>query len=173
MHKEIAIKAADLAIESIGITETDKDNHGPMIKKYLSSVGLPEGYAWCQAMIKYLFIKSAGFLNLKLSDSFLKLDGYCPTWQSYAKKHNLWLSIEDAEDDYTLVKKGYLAYFYSTEKERVYHVEIVLYANEDHVITVGGNTSSSSGLNVNGDGIYKKTRTWKSFGTNGGFFKTY
>ena len=35
MKAEIAIKAADLAVQSIGIVETEgKDNYGEMIKKY-------------------------------------------------------------------------------------------------------------------------------------------
>jgi hypothetical protein len=50
---------------------------------------------------------------------------------------------------------------------------MVISTNEDHVITIGGNTSPGNGVQANGDGVYKRTRTWKSFGEFGGFFKTY
>ena len=173
MKAEIAIKAADLAIQSIGIKEQGGDNRGPMIKKYLASVDLDEGFAWCQAFCHYLYEKAAGFLGEELSDGFKNLNGYTPDNVAYAKKHNLWISVEEAEDDHTLIKKGYMAYFYSPTKKRIFHVEMVISTNEDQVITVGGNTSPGTGVIANGDGVYKRTRTWKSFGEFGGFFKTY
>ena len=46
MQKEIALLAADDAVANIGVTESDKDNFGPAIKKYLESVDIEEGNSW-------------------------------------------------------------------------------------------------------------------------------
>ena len=173
MKAEIAIKAADLAIQSIVIKEQGGDNRGEQIAKYLKSVDIDFPAAWCQAFCHFLYEKAAGFLGEELSEGFKNLNGYTPDNVAYAKKHNLWIPVQDAEDDHTLVKKGYMAYFYSPTKKRIFHVEMVISTNEDQVITVGGNTSPGNGVIANGDGVYKRTRTWKSFGEFGGFFKTY
>lgn len=38
------------AKQYLGQTEKGSNNHGPLVKKFLNAVGLPEGYAWCAAM---------------------------------------------------------------------------------------------------------------------------
>lgn len=174
MKAEIAIKAADLAVQSVGIVETEgKDNYGEMIKKYLASVNLDEGHPWCAAFLKYMFIKSAGFLDEELSEGFLKLDGYTPNWKAYAKKHDIWISIDEAKKDTTKIKKGYPVCFYSAEKERIYHIGIVVSSSETGVLTVEGNTSGGLGVDANGGGVFQKRRSWASLGAQGGFIKVY
>ena len=174
MKSEIAIKAADLAVQSIGIVETEgKDNYGEMIKKYLASVGLKEGHPWCAGFLKYMYIKSAGFLKEELSEGFLDLDGYTPNWKLYAQKNKIWISIEEAKKDPKLVKKGYAACFYSAEKERIYHIGIVISSSTSGVLTVEGNTSGGPGVDANGGGVYQKRRSWTALGSLGGFIKVY
>ncbi len=174
MKAEIAIKAADLAVGSIGIVETEgKDNYGDMIKKYLACVDLDQGHPWCAAFLKYMYIKAAGFLNEVLSDEFLKLDGYTPNWKAYAKKHNIWISVEEAKKNPALVKKGYAVCFYSAEKERIYHIGIVVSSSETGVLTVEGNTSGGPGVDANGGGVFQKRRSWTALGSQGGFIKVY
>lgn len=174
MKAEIAIKAADLAVQSIGIVEEEgKDNHGSMIKKYLDSVDLNEGHPWCAAFLKYMFIKSAGFLEEDLSDGFLDLDGYTPNWKNYAEKHKIWISVDEAKKDHTKIKKGFPVCFYSAEKKRIYHIGIVISANETGVVTVEGNTSGGPGVDANGGGVFQKRRSWTNLGSQGGFIKVY
>lgn len=38
-----------------GAREVGKNNHGPAPKKYLGAVGLPEGHAWCAAMVVWAY----------------------------------------------------------------------------------------------------------------------
>ena len=159
MEKEVAIKAADLAVESIGIKEDEKDNTGPMIKKYLACVDLKEGFAWCAGFLKYMYIKAAGFLNEDLSESFLALDGYTPNWKNYAIKHNIWISIEEAKKDPTLIKKGYPVCFYSSTKDRIYHIGIVISSNSTGVLDVEGNTSGGPGIDANGGGVFQDRKS--------------
>jgi hypothetical protein len=174
MLAEIAIKAADLAVQSIGIKETEgKDNHGEMIKKYLACIGLEEGHPWCAGFLKYMYIKSAGFLDKELSEGFLDLDGYTPNWKLYAQKNKIWISLEEAKKNPKLIKKGYAVCFYSAEKERIYHIGIVISSSETGVLTVEGNTSGGPGVDANGGGVFQKRRSWTSLGAQGGFIKVY
>lgn len=174
MKAEIAIKAADLAVQSVGIVEDEgKDNHGSMIKKYLETVDLDEGHPWCAAFLKYMFIKSAGFLNEELSDGFLSLDGYTPNWKNYAIKHNIWIPVSKAKEDPTLIKKGYPVCFYSSNKKRIYHIGIVVSSADFGVTTAEGNTSGGPGVDANGGGVFLKKRSWTSIGLDGGFIKVY
>lgn len=174
MKAEIALKAADLAVQSIGIVEDQgKDNQGVMISKYLKCVDIDFPAPWCAAFLKYMYIKAAGFLDEELSEEFLKLDGYTPNWKNYAKKHNIWISIEDAKKDPSIVKKGFPVCFYSAEKQRIYHIGIVISSNQSGVLTIEGNTSGGPGVDANGGGVFQKRRSWTSLGIEGGFIKVY
>jgi hypothetical protein len=39
---------------NIGVKEKTGHNDGPIIKKFLNTVGLDEGYSWCAAMVSYV-----------------------------------------------------------------------------------------------------------------------
>lgn len=173
MKKEIAILAADDALANVGVTEDEKDNHGRAIKIYLQTVDLSEGFAWCAAFLKYRFIQAANELNEELSNGFMNLSGYTPDWKNYAQTNNIWLPVEKVKNNPELVKKGYVALFYSEQKGRIYHTGIVISSSKDGFITVEGNTSPGPGIEANGDGVFKKKRTWKMLGTEGGFMRTY
>ena len=173
MQKEIATLAADEAVKNVGVTETDKDNHGPAIKKYLATVGLEEGFAWCAAFLKYRYMNAAEQLDLTLTKSFLKLDGYTPNWEKYAKNNKIWTSVEQAKANPLLVQKGHVALFYSSEKKRIYHCGIVISSNESGVLLVEGNTSGGPGVDANGGGVFLKKRSWTALGIKGGFMRTY
>lgn len=57
----IALKAAQ---EQIGQAEKPKgSNSGPMVDKYLQSVGLKPGFAWCQAFVYWCYEYAADQLN--------------------------------------------------------------------------------------------------------------
>jgi hypothetical protein len=173
MQKEIALLAADDAVANIGVTESSKDNFGPAIKKYLASVGLEEGNAWCCGFAKYRFMNAAEKLDLTLSKEFLKLDGWSPSWKKYAEKHNIWTSVDEAKANPDLIKKGHVVLFYSSEKKRIYHVGIVISSNESGVVTCEGNTSGGPGVDSNGGGVFLKRRSWTALGKFGGFMRTY
>ena len=49
----------DTAVSYFGSKELKKENHGPDIKKFLGSVGLPEGYPYCAAFNSYC-LEAAG-----------------------------------------------------------------------------------------------------------------
>src|SRR3954470_21496878 len=51
---------AELAAARLGIREGGPNNHGPEVKRFLAEVGLPEGYAWCDAFQSYEEHAAAG-----------------------------------------------------------------------------------------------------------------
>lgn len=51
---------AEVAAANLGIREVGANNHGPWVKKFLHEVGLPEGYAWCDAFQSYEEHAAAG-----------------------------------------------------------------------------------------------------------------
>ena len=172
MEKQIAIRAADEAVANVGLTEK-QDNRGPAIKIYLATVGLSEGFAWCAAFLKYRFLNAAKDLNVELSEGFKKLSGYTPDWAKYAKDNNIWISVDEAKQNPDLIKKGYIALFYSSTKGRIYHCGIVISCKKSGPLLVEGNTSNSIGVDADGDGIFLKSRSWTHLGKFGGFIKMY
>ena len=44
---------AEIAAAKSKIREVGGNNHGPAVKRFLAEVGLPEGYAWCDAFQSY------------------------------------------------------------------------------------------------------------------------
>lgn len=173
MDKQIALLAADDAVANVGVTETDKDNHGPAIKKYLAAVDLEEGQPWCAAFLMYRFKTAAEKLGLTLSKDFLKLKGWTPDYKKYAQKFKIWTSVDEAKANPSLIKKGHIVLFYSSEKERIYHCGIVISSNESGVVCVEGNSAPGPGVNANGDQVTLKRRSWTHIGKLGGFLRTY
>jgi len=174
MEEQIAILAAEEALANVGTTEEGADNHGDHIAKYLQTVGLNEGYAWCAAFVKYRFIQAATKLKKKMPKSFMDLSGYTPDWAAWAKKEKRWITVQEARDNPDLLKKGYLGLFYSKTRGRIYHIGVVINTIEGGVLMVEGNTGPETDIvSANGDGVYKKHRKWINFGIYGGFIKTY
>lgn len=65
----------------LGVTEApDHKNDGPAVKMYLASVGLPEGYAWCQAFVYWCAKQAAA--KLKIPNPLLQTGGCEVEWDS-------------------------------------------------------------------------------------------
>jgi len=174
MEELIAIKAAEEALLNVGTTEKGGDNQGDHIAKYLKTVNLDEGFAWCAAFVKYRFIEAAKKLKKKMPKSFMDLSGWTPEWAAWAKKEKRWITVQEARDNPELLKKGYLGLFYSNRRGRIYHIGVVIQSNENGVQMVEGNTGPETDIvSANGDGVYIKNRKWINFGTFGGFIKMY
>jgi hypothetical protein len=174
MEEQIAILAADEALLNVGTVEEGEDNHGDHIAKYLKTVKLDEGFAWCAAFVKYRFIEASKKLKKKLPKSFMDLSGWTPEWASWGKKEKRWITVQEARDNPALLKKGYLGLFYSNRRGRIYHIGVVIKTIEGGVQMVEGNTGPETDVvSADGDGVYIKHRKWINFGTFGGFIKTY
>lgn len=70
----LAIKALEKAQSQIGVQEIPKNsNAGPAVEKYLKSVGLRKGYAWCMAFV-YWSVKEAS-IELNVINPLFKTGG--------------------------------------------------------------------------------------------------
>lgn len=166
----IARRAAADALANVGVTEQGGNNRGRYVETYLAAVGLDPGDPWCAAFVRFRFERAAAALGLDLPRSFPD-SGYCPDFKAWGVSRKLWLpsSSTEARDD---VQVGDLALFYFASKKRVAHIGIVTELHPWGVWTVEGNTGpeSGSGVNRDGDGVYKKRRDWSEFGGVGGGF---
>ena len=48
-----------IAITQLHVREKTDNNDGPDVAKYLNSIGLGEGYSWCQASVYWCFKQAA------------------------------------------------------------------------------------------------------------------
>lgn len=160
----IAVKAANDAVSNIGVREEGR-NDGKYIRVYQKSVGLNPGDPWCAAFVYYRLQKAASVLGLPLPEH-VPCSGWTPDWAKWGKNRGMWM---DAKWRPGGVQKGDLALFYMPHMGRIAHIGIVIGRWKDGVVTVEGNTNDAGGRD--GDGVYRKERTWKEFGEYGGFVR--
>lgn len=165
----IARRAAVEALANVGVTEQGGNNSGKFVEVYLDSVGLDAGNPWCAAFVRFRFEDAAKDLGVKLPSSFPD-SGYCPDYSAWGRSRGLWMPVssDESRDD---VQPGDLALFWFASKKRHAHIGIVVEVHTWGVWTVEGNTSDDSGVNRDGDGVYKKRRDWGELGSSGGFVR--
>jgi hypothetical protein len=138
----------ELAATKLGIREIGGNNHGPWVKKFLSEVGLPEGYAWCDAFQSFEMRGAAGHQLPIESASVL---------QTYATGKKLgWAVTKPARGDL-------VCYDFDGDGQFNDHIGLVV-----RVISIGpmltletveGNTSSGvAGSQGDGDGVFLRRR---------------
>ena len=55
----LSARALDIAATQIGVREKGSSNSGPEVDKYLKSVGLNPGFAWCMAFVYWCYNQAA------------------------------------------------------------------------------------------------------------------
>ena len=170
MPGPIAVRAvADAMLPyNLSVREQGGNNHGPAVKIYLKSVGLAQGDPWCEAYVFYRESAAAKALLLTIP-SWMPRTGSTVLMATAFKKKGLFISVSDAQKDYSLVKRGDHAWFFFASKDRIAHTGIVIEVYNWGVVTVEGNTGPESGVNRDGDGVFVKHRAWAEFGRLGGF----
>lgn len=139
---------AELAAARSGVREVGGNNHGPEVKKFLAEVGLPEGYAWCDAFQSYEEHAVAG-RRLPIESASVA--------QTYATAKTLgWIATTPARGDLVL-------YDFDGDGQTDDHIGIVVSASALpgcwKLNTVEGNTGDGSA--ADGDGVYLRTRVVK------------
>jgi hypothetical protein len=138
----------ELAATKLGIHEVGGNNHGPWVKKFLAEVGLPEGYAWCDAFQSFEMRGAAGHQLPIESASVL---------QTYATGKKLgWAVTKPARGDL-------VCYDFDGDGQFNDHIGLVV-----RVVSIGpmltletveGNTSSGvAGSQGDGDGVFLRRR---------------
>jgi len=154
----------------LSVREEGGNNRGKYVEAYLKAVGLSRGEPWCQAFVLFRLIKAASELGLSVPADMPK-SGYTPTVSNWGKKKGWWISRAQAQTGAVSPMRGDLVYFYKAAAGRIAHVGIVDSVTSKGVWTIEGNTGPGIGVKSDGDGVYKKFRTWDSLGIKGGFVR--
>lgn len=116
-------KLLDTALTQLGVKESPgTPNSGPQVDKYLASVGLGPGYAWCMAFV-YWCAREAGVAN-----QLVKTGGVLRQWNE--RRHQLGVSWP-APGDIFIMDYG----------KGTGHTGIVERVEGDVLHTVEGNTN--------------------------------
>jgi hypothetical protein len=124
---------ADLGVKEVG------NNGGTRVNQYLASCGLGTGYPWCAAYINY------------------HAKDFCTPPKRAAGSYS-WFP-KNKRIPFKAIKEGDLVGFYFKSLGRIGHIgAITNYKGGNTIITIEGNTSSSTGLDRDGQGVYSKRR---------------
>jgi hypothetical protein len=138
---------------------------------YQKAVGIPPGSPWCAAFIRFRLEAADG----KLAPNDLPADfpdsGWCPDYSAWGRKKGLLTPASIARESPSRVAVGDLALFWFAALGRHAHIGIVVEVRPWGVYTVEGNTSPESGVERDGDGVFRKERRWSEFGANGAFVR--
>jgi hypothetical protein len=117
-------------------------NQGPMVDKYLQSVGVTVPAPWCAAFVSY---------NLQQYEVKNPMSAWSP---DYARmKDMIW---QNKKQKFTPLPGDVVTYYYPNLR-RVGHVGFYLKMDKSgYVITIEGNTNGAGSRE--GDGVYKKKR---------------
>lgn len=140
---------AELAAAKLGVGEVGGNNHGPWVKKFLAEVGLPEGYAWCDAFQSYEMHVVAG-VRLPIESASVA--------QTYATAQRLgWVVTRPFRGDLVCYDFDGDGCF----DDHIGLVVRVLHLGPTLILrTVEGNTSSGKkGSQADGGGVYLRVRT--------------
>lgn len=127
---ELRKKLIEFEQSQVGIKEATGNNDGKEVEKYLKSVGLKRGDAWCAAGQSWCHIQ----LNIPNPET-----GYSPNWFKtnvvYKKEHIRILPFK--------YRGGEVVGFWVPGKGRIGHVGMAKYEDDLHVITTEFNASNS------------------------------
>lgn len=138
---QLSKQTLETAISQIGVVEVPKNsNAGPAVEKYLKSVGLGKGYAWCMAFI-YWCTKEAS-LKECVENPLLKTGGVLAM---YNAKKELRVS-EPQPGDIFIMDFG----------KGQGHTGIVESVEKDKVFTIEGNTNNDGSRE--GYGVFRRQR---------------
>jgi hypothetical protein len=140
---------AEIAAARAGIREVGANNHGPWVKRFLAEVGLPEGYAWCDAFQSYEEHAAAG--------ERLPIESASVAQTYELAKARGWLAAIPARGDLGCINWTAAGPPFGD------HIALVISARSLpgywKLQTVEGNTSSGvAGSQGDGDGVFLRTR---------------
>lgn len=130
----------------IGVREATGHNDGKQVEQYLKTVGLPKGYAWCAAFVKWTF----DHCGIKTSINSMALSTHRVGHFVYYKGNKLMKP--QAGDVFTL---------YFAKLKRIGHTGFFdKEINSKIFRSVEGNTNAAGSRE--GDGVYIKYRSYNA-----------
>jgi hypothetical protein len=134
-------KVIAFAVSQIGVKEQPPGSNQTKYNEWCKVPRQP----WCAMFVSYCFEKS-GFPLPNIQDGYPSGGGYCPYFESYAKKNGQW---------HKTPKTGDLALFHFGKNLAV-HIGIVEQVYGNTFTCIEGNTSLSS--NDNGGNVMRRNR---------------
>lgn len=129
-------------MSQVGVREATGHNDGKDVEKYLKSVQLTKGNAWCAAFVKWTFDQA----GIKTT-----ITGWSPT--AHNKKNIVYMDGRMKQE----IRRGDVFTIWFPRLKRIGHTGFVQKKfGFNSVMTVEGNTNSAGSRE--GDGVYVKTR---------------
>lgn len=144
---ELRQKVIKLAESQLYVREETGKNDGKDVVKYLKSVNLRKGDAWCAAFISWLHIQ----YNIPNPES-----GYSPNWF----RNNLVYHKKQPRITQFVSRPAQVIGLWIPAKNRIGHVGLIVSENKLHYNTIEGNTNTFG--SDEGDGVYRKIRKKES-----------
>lgn len=139
-----------VAISQIGVMEVPPgSNKGPVVNKYLASVGLPPGLFWCAAFVYWCFDQEA--LKSGRTNPLVKTGHVMTHWNKTKGKKIL---TADAVDKPSLIKPGQI--FMMNTGGSSGHTGIIEKVDGGFVHTIEGNSNNAGSRN--GIGVFRLQR---------------
>lgn len=125
----------------VGVREATGHNDGPVVERYLASVGLHKGLSWCAAFVSY-HLSGCGVRN--------PATGWSPAFSGVSAR--IWSPRKAAR----MPMPGDVFTLWYSSLGRVGHVGFVTGCDGRYITTVEGNTSAPGSRE--GDGVYARRR---------------
>lgn len=147
-------KALEKAETQVGIREQPRGtNDGPEVRRYLQSVGLDPGNAWCMAFIYWCFEQAR--LELGMSSNPLTRTGHVLTHWNKAGENNIRrISKVQATYDPSLVRPGMIFIIDTGSPGGTGHTGLVEKVIGGRLITIEGNTNNNGSRE--GIGVFRR-----------------
>ena len=141
-----SIEVKKVYTSQIGVRELSGHNDGVQVEKYLKTVGLGKGYAWCAAFVKW---------------SLLQVGVVTKTNGAAASFHNPLRLVYHRSRFYGDPQPGDVFTLYYPHLGRIGHTGFYDgRLNSSIYYTVEGNTNGAGSRE--GDGVYRKYRSFKA-----------
>ncbi len=163
-----------IALSQLGYQEGNADgeyggtvagtNNYTEFNRNMGSFGYGYGgsnYSWCASFVSFCLLQSGCTTLNSISDwcrshqgdsNYIWREVSCSKWAAQLRACGYFRN----KGSYT-PRSGDLIFFKSSNSSYESHIGFVVYTDESKVYTIEGNTSSSSGLETNGGGVYFKS----------------
>ncbi|WP_372622564.1 peptidoglycan-binding protein [Falsiroseomonas sp.] len=149
----LAEAALAVARTQIGVTETPPgSNRGPEVERYLASVGLGGGFAWCAAFVHWC--GEEGAKQAGLANRVPRTAGVLEMWRRAQRDGLPCVTAEAAREQPGLVTAGMV--FIMRFSATTGHTGFVEARDSGRLVTIEGNSNDSGSRE--GTGVFRLTR---------------
>lgn len=141
----------EVYMSQIGVSEATGHNDGKDVEKYLKAVGLPKGYAWCAAFVRWCYDRA----KIKTTVDAAAASAHNP--KNLVFYNHKFIKEPEPGDAFTLWysklnRIGHTGFFHNKVNSSVFE-------------TYEGNTGAGSAIDAGGregDGVYRKYRSFNA-----------